>query len=120
MLAREGPNTEERTRTLKQAKLELLTSLASYRIAGGYENIRSLVDYACQVELSLNVSEQVDLDLFRSWAMVARGREDEAEVKAKRLLEVAKENKLKDLKGKASKLLSTISDLRNKTVVFKA
>ena len=72
------------------------------------------------MELSLNVSEQVDLDLYRSWAMLARGREDEAEMKVKRLLEVAKEHKLKDQRGKASKLLSTISDLRNKTVAFKA
>ena len=72
------------------------------------------------MELSLTVSEQVNLNLYKAWAMLARGREDEAEVKVRTILEVAKEHRLKDLKGKASKTLSTISDLRNRMVVFKA
>ena len=118
VLAREGVNTLERTKTLQQVKVQLMSCLASYRIAGAYDNIGSLVDYACQVELSLTVGEQVELDLYKAWAMLARGREDETEVKVKGLLEVAKEQKLKDLKGKASKILSIISDLRTGTVVF--
>ena len=118
VLAREGVNTLERTKTLKQVKTELMSCLASYRIVGAYDNIGSLVDYACQVELSLTVGEQVELDLYKAWAMLARGREDETEARVKGLLEVAKEQKLKDLRGKASKILSIISDLRTGSVVF--
>ena len=118
MLAREGVNTLERTKTLKQVKTELMSCLASYRIVGAYDNIGSLVDYACQVELSLTVGEQVELDLYKAWLMLARGLEDETEARVKGLLEVAKAQKLKDLRGKASKILSIISDLRTGTVVF--
>ena len=95
-----------------------MASLANYRIAGGYENIRALVDQACQVELSFSVSEQVDIDLFKAWSMLARGLQDEAEVKAKRILEVCKDKGLREHRGKASKILATVTDLRTNAVVF--
>ena len=118
VLAKVGPNTDERKKILRQAKSELFASLANYRIAGGYENIRVLVDQACQVELSLSVSEQVDIDLFKAWSMLARGLQDEAEVKAKRILEVCKDKGLREHRGKASKILATVTDLRTNAVVF--
>lgn len=117
MLAKPKITTLERAAVLKQAKMEMLSCLGYYKVAGAYDNMSAVTNLAGQ-DFHFTVAEQLDLDLYRAWVMLSRGRQEEAELKAKRVLEMAKERKLKDRKGRASKILSTISDLRTGTTAF--
>lgn len=109
--------TMEKAALIKEVKTQLLSCLAYYKVAGAYDNMSAVVSLAGK-EFHFTMAEQLDLDLYRAWVMLAKGRQEEAEIKAKSVLEVARERKLRDRKGRASKILSTISDLRTGTKVF--
>ena len=107
----------EKAAVIKQAKDEMLSCLAYYKVGGAYDNMSTVVNLAGK-DFHFTVAEQLDLDIYRGWVLLARGRQEEAEIKAKKVLEMAKERKLKDRKGRASKILSTISDLRTGSTAF--
>ena len=109
--------TMEKAALIKEVKTQMLSCLAYYKVAGAYDNMSAVVSLAGK-EFHFTMAEQLDLDLYRAWVMLAKGRQEEAEIKAKSVLEVARERKLRDRKGRASKVLSTISDLRTGTKVF--
>ena len=117
VMAKSKITTLEKAAVIKQAKIEMLECLAYYKVAGAYDNMSAVSSLAGK-EFHFTVAEQLDLDIYRAWVWLARGRQEEAEIKAKKVLEMAKERKLKDRKGRASKILSTISDLRTGSTVF--
>ena len=109
--------TMEKAAVIKEVKTQMLSCLSYYKVAGAYDNMSAVVSLASK-EFYFTMDEQLDLDLYRAWVMLAKGRQEEAEIKAKSVLEIARERRLRDRKGRASKILSTISDMRIGKTIF--